>query len=93
MSGAVSRGTDYYGAPEARSAEWYSYGVDYWSFAICRFVFMTGILPYAVDPKTEDYLQPLVLDLNRSVLIDAEERDFFSRAHFFLIIIWRLTHL
>ncbi|KAJ7157076.1 kinase-like domain-containing protein, partial [Mycena filopes] len=40
------RGTDVYGAPEARSGEKYSYGVDYYSFAVCFFEMITGLWPY-----------------------------------------------
>ncbi|KAJ7044954.1 kinase-like domain-containing protein [Mycena alexandri] len=80
------RGTEFYGAPEARSGEKYSYGVDYWSFGICFMEMLTGLLPYAISDLTGSYLSPLALDLDHTrsrfvhVPLTYEERHFFYRA-------------
>ncbi|KAJ7508595.1 kinase-like domain-containing protein [Mycena galericulata] len=79
----VPRGLPLYAAPEARTTERYSYGVDYWSFAMSFFEFLTGFLPYVTvgDTHEEFYVEPLVLNLAHSqVLLSAEEQDFFGRA-------------
>ncbi|KAF7347409.1 Non-specific serine/threonine protein kinase [Mycena venus] len=58
-----------------------SYGVDYWSFAVCFFEILTASLPYSFDRKLGGYPLPLTLDLNnsplRGVLLSSEERSFF----------------
>ncbi|KAJ7750359.1 kinase-like domain-containing protein [Mycena metata] len=85
-SDTTPRGTDFYAAPEARSGEKYSYGVDYWSFGICFVEMLTGLLPYALSDLTGDFHSPLAFDLEHdqsrfvTVPLTYEERHFFYRA-------------
>ncbi|KAJ6541868.1 kinase-like domain-containing protein [Mycena capillaripes] len=82
------RGTDVYGAPEARAGQSYSYGIDYWSFSISFFEILTGLLPYAFNEDATDYSEPLKLDLqnspSRSVFLNNTEHEFFYRVGSFL---------
>ncbi|KAJ7757462.1 kinase-like domain-containing protein [Mycena metata] len=85
-SDTTPRGTDFYAAPEARSGEKYSYGIDYWSFGICFVEMLTGLLPYALSDLTGTFHSPLALDLEHdqsrfvTVPLTYEERHFFYRA-------------
>ncbi|KAJ7606801.1 kinase-like domain-containing protein, partial [Roridomyces roridus] len=76
------RGTDFYAAPET-STQSYSYGVDYWSWAATFFQFLTGVLPLAIDGRTEEYVEPMEVSLGynrfRKTTLTNVENDFFSK--------------
>ncbi|KAJ7150221.1 kinase-like domain-containing protein [Mycena filopes] len=79
------RGTTFYGAPEVWTGGRYSYGVDYWSFAVCLVEMITGLLPYSVDELTAKYPEPLTFDLEHAgssfiqTVLTYEERRFLYR--------------
>ncbi|KAJ7606785.1 kinase-like domain-containing protein [Roridomyces roridus] len=77
------RGTDFYAAPET-STQSYSYGVDYWSWAATFFQLLTGVLPLAIDGRTEEYVEPMEVSLGynrfRKTTLTNVENDFFFKA-------------
>ncbi|KAJ7285095.1 kinase-like domain-containing protein [Mycena rebaudengoi] len=76
------RGTNSYGAPEARMGKIYSYGIDYWSFAVCLYEMITGLLPFVIGPDGR-YIQPMEFDIDANaddeVPLTPEERHFFLK--------------
>ncbi|KAJ7144854.1 kinase-like domain-containing protein [Mycena crocata] len=74
------QGTHIYGAPEAMAGLAYSYGVDFWSFAVCFFELLTGELPFVFNARGNAYIEPLIFDVEKSRSLDHVALDFFSRA-------------
>lgn len=73
-------GTISFSAPEVSECERYSYGADYYSFAVTLFYSLTGKLPWAVD-DTGECREPRLPDLERRkfgrVVLEDVEREFF----------------
>jgi serine/threonine protein kinase len=83
----ATHGTPFYAAPDVYTGEDYSYGVDYWSFAVTFFEFLAGSLPWTLD-SDGGYANPKepTTDMDAFVeVIGDVERDFFEQVSCWLV--------